>query len=275
MESRRSLSGHGLARAEARSRLGARPRPRRSRRTTRASSTRWPSPAGSMRRWSGRKARRRDRAALVVRLSALRARHAGPERRRSSSAISGRRITDLSTGLLFWELELNAIDDAVIEAALASDDESRALPALVRRAAQGQALPARRKARGAVLREIGDRGAGLEPAVRRDDGVAEVRGRRRDAADRGRRCTCCRTATRRSAKRRSTGSARRSTTTGGCSRTSPMSWPRTRKSRTAGAATRTSPTAGTWPIRWSAKWSTRWRRRCAMPIRGSATATTR
>jgi oligoendopeptidase F len=31
-------------------------------------------------------------------------------------------ITDLSTGLLFWELELNAIDDRVIEAALASDE---------------------------------------------------------------------------------------------------------------------------------------------------------
>ena len=31
-------------------------------------------------------------------------------------------ITDLATGLLFWELELNTIDDAVIEAAMAMDD---------------------------------------------------------------------------------------------------------------------------------------------------------
>ncbi len=31
-------------------------------------------------------------------------------------------ITDLATGLLFWELELNKIDDAVIEAALAMDE---------------------------------------------------------------------------------------------------------------------------------------------------------
>ena len=31
-------------------------------------------------------------------------------------------ITDLTTGLLFWEIELNAIDDAVIEAALAMDE---------------------------------------------------------------------------------------------------------------------------------------------------------
>ena len=31
-------------------------------------------------------------------------------------------ITDLATGLLFWELELNTIDDAVIEAAMATDE---------------------------------------------------------------------------------------------------------------------------------------------------------
>jgi len=31
-------------------------------------------------------------------------------------------ITDLATGLLFWELELNTIDDAVIEAAMAMDE---------------------------------------------------------------------------------------------------------------------------------------------------------
>src|SRR5690606_23470202 len=31
-------------------------------------------------------------------------------------------LTDLSTGLLFWELELNRIDDPVIEAALAMDE---------------------------------------------------------------------------------------------------------------------------------------------------------
>ena len=34
----------------------------------------------------------------------------------------GQALTDLSTGLLFWELELNRIDDQVIEAALAMDD---------------------------------------------------------------------------------------------------------------------------------------------------------
>jgi oligoendopeptidase F len=33
----------------------------------------------------------------------------------------GQALTDLSTGLLFWELELNRIDDAVIEAALGKD----------------------------------------------------------------------------------------------------------------------------------------------------------
>ena len=43
-----------------------------------------------------------------------------------------------------------------------------ALPAVVRQAAQGQALPARRQARGTVPRKVGDRRFGLEPAVRRD-----------------------------------------------------------------------------------------------------------
>ncbi|HWA17582.1 MAG TPA: M3 family oligoendopeptidase [Devosia sp.] len=35
----------------------------------------------------------------------------------------GQALTDLSTGLLFWELELNRIDDKVIEAALEADPE--------------------------------------------------------------------------------------------------------------------------------------------------------
>jgi len=38
-----------------------------------------------------------------------------PERSKFLGDI-GQQLTDLSTGLLFWELELNAIDDAVIEA---------------------------------------------------------------------------------------------------------------------------------------------------------------
>ena len=167
-------------------------------------------------------------------------------------------LTDLSTGLLFFELELNRIDDAVLEAAFAADAGAGALPALVRRAAQGQALPARRQGRGAVPREVGDRRAGLEPAVRRDDGErSNSTSMARSSASR-RRCTCCRDTDEKQARggvrRRS---ARRSTTMRGCSPTSPMCSPRTRKSPTAGAATRTSPTAGTWPIRSSAKWSMR------------------
>ena len=35
----------------------------------------------------------------------------------------GQALTDLSTGLLFWELELNRIDDAVIEEALGKDEK--------------------------------------------------------------------------------------------------------------------------------------------------------
>jgi len=44
-----------------------------------------------------------------------------PERSKFLGDIS-QQLTDLSTRLLFWELELNAIDDAVIEAALATDE---------------------------------------------------------------------------------------------------------------------------------------------------------
>jgi oligoendopeptidase F len=44
-----------------------------------------------------------------------------PERMKFLGDLS-QAITDLATGLLFWELELNKIDDAVIEAALATDE---------------------------------------------------------------------------------------------------------------------------------------------------------
>ncbi len=68
-------------------------------------------------------------------------------------------LTDLSTGLIFFELELNRIDDAVLEAAFAADPELGALSPVVHRTAQGQALPARGPGRGTVPREVGDRRA--------------------------------------------------------------------------------------------------------------------
>ena len=60
------------------------------------------------------------------------------------------KLTDLSTGLIFFELELNRIDDAVLEAGVCRRQGPRPLPPLVHRAAEGQALPARRSRRGTV-----------------------------------------------------------------------------------------------------------------------------
>ena len=65
------------------------------------------------------------------------------------------RLTAASSDLLFFGLELNRIDDAVLRAAMARRP-ARALPALDRGPAQGQALPARRPDREAVPREVGD-----------------------------------------------------------------------------------------------------------------------
>ena len=84
------------------------------------------------------------------------------------------RLTAASSDLLFFALELNRIDDAVLDAAMASR-AARPLPALARGHPQGQALPARRQHRAALPREVGDRARRLEPAVRRDDRVAALR----------------------------------------------------------------------------------------------------
>src|SRR5437868_3361373 len=56
-----------------------------------------------------------------------------------------------------------------------------ALKAVARGAAPRQALPARRQARAALPREVGHRPRRLEPALRRDHGVAALRGARRGA----------------------------------------------------------------------------------------------
>ncbi len=52
------------------------------------------------------------------------------------------KLTDMSAHLLFFSLELNRIDDAVIDAALDQRQPGGALQALATRPAQGQALPA-------------------------------------------------------------------------------------------------------------------------------------
>ena len=66
--------------------------------------------------------------------------------------------------LLFFTLELNRIDDAMLEAAMARSG-ARPLPAVDRGRAQGEALSARGPGRGAVPREVGHRLFGLEPAI--------------------------------------------------------------------------------------------------------------
>ena len=77
------------------------------------------------------------------------------------------RITAASTHLLFFVLELNRLDDAKLEAAMADPALAHYRPWLedIRKE---KPLPARGPRRAAVPREIGDRPFGLEPAVRRD-----------------------------------------------------------------------------------------------------------
>ena len=84
------------------------------------------------------------------------------------------RLTAASSELLFFTLELNRIDDAVLDAAMAGG-AACPLPALARGHPQGQALPARGQDRAAVPREVGHRARGLEPPFRRDHRVAALR----------------------------------------------------------------------------------------------------
>ena len=94
------------------------------------------------------------------------------------------KMTDASAHLLFFALELNLVDDALIGAALDADPGLRPLPALGARPPEGQALPARGPRRAALPRKVDHRPRRLEPPVRRDDGRPALRHRRR-AADAG------------------------------------------------------------------------------------------
>ena len=104
------------------------------------------------------------------------------------------RITAASLHLLFFTLELNRLDDAVLDS---GDGRSgaRPLPAVDRGHPQGQALPARGPRRAAVPREVGDRLFRLQPAVRRDHGGAALQGRRQGAGARADAQHACRTPT--------------------------------------------------------------------------------
>ena len=77
------------------------------------------------------------------------------------------RVTTISSHLLFFTLELNRLDEAVLEQKLA-DPALAQLAALAARSARVPAAPARRRTGEAAAREGGDRAQRVEPAVRRD-----------------------------------------------------------------------------------------------------------
>ena len=93
------------------------------------------------------------------------------------------RLTAASVHLLFFALELNRVDDAVIERAMQTP-ELGALPAVDRGSAQGQAVSARRSRRAVVSRKIPERLCRLEPAVRPDHLRPALQGRRQGTGDR-------------------------------------------------------------------------------------------
>ena len=90
------------------------------------------------------------------------------------------KITAASTDLLFFQLELNRLDDSALEAAMAQAPLD-ALPPVDRGPAQGKALPARRPHRAVVPRKIRHRPRRLEPPVRRNHRRAALQHRWRGA----------------------------------------------------------------------------------------------
>ena len=88
-----------------------------------------------------------------------------------------------SVHLLFFALELNRVDDAVIERAMQTPELGHYRP-VDRGSAQGQAVSARGSRRATVSRKIPERLCRLEPAVRPDHLRPALQGRRQGARDR-------------------------------------------------------------------------------------------
>ena len=89
------------------------------------------------------------------------------------------RVTALAGDLLFFELELNRLDD--VQARRRDGRASaRPLSPMARGHPQGEAASACRRPRTIVPGQIGQRRGRLEPIVRRHDGGAQVRLRRRE-----------------------------------------------------------------------------------------------
>ncbi len=93
------------------------------------------------------------------------------------------RLTNASVHLLFFALELNRVDDAVIERAMQAP-ELGALSPVDRGPAQGQAVSARGSRRAAVPRKIPERLRRLEQAVRSDHLGPAFQGRGQGTGDR-------------------------------------------------------------------------------------------
>ena len=81
------------------------------------------------------------------------------------------KVTELAGELLFFELELNRLDDAGLDAATHDSPLAHYRPWLDRHP-QGAAAPAQRRARAAVPRKVDAGRCGVEPVVRRNDRLA-------------------------------------------------------------------------------------------------------
>ena len=135
--------------------------------TTRAGSPRSTPPACSARSAAGRRSRRG--AAGSAATPACATTRTPPTRSAPRrSATCRRALTDATTPLVFFTLELNRIDDAALDATVAADPGARALQAGARPHPQDEAAPALRRARALPARPVGGRRRRLEPAVRRD-----------------------------------------------------------------------------------------------------------
>ncbi len=185
------------------------------------------------------------------------------------------RLTAATTNVLFFTLELNRIDDAVLERAMQD-------PAL------GHYRPWIEDVRKEKPYQLEDRVEQLfhEKSVTGygawnrlfDETMASLRFKvdGEDAADRAARSTSCRIPT--GARRKAAAEALAAHLQGqpaGLHARSPTRSPRTRRFPTAGAASRTSRRRAISPTGSSRRWSTRWSPRCARPIRACRTATTR
>ena len=93
------------------------------------------------------------------------------------------RLTAASSELLFFGLELNRIEDAVLDRAMAQEPLAHYRP-WIEDLRKDKPYPARRQDRAALPREVGDRPLRLEPPVRRDHRVPALHRARRGAAHR-------------------------------------------------------------------------------------------